>query len=119
MLNKHALPVLLLSIFLSGCFWSSGSDGNYTVQVNNHTNSVIVVYYNVNEGEYDESTGDYQWTYEAFAVIDPDSSEVIEVRDDGFAAEIRVEYQGKIIRYGIDPDFWGWAEVDVNIGDFA
>jgi len=93
--------IIILMLLLSGCFWSGDEDGKYYVQVNNNTDDVIIVYYDSN------ITSIAKGNYEVIAV-----SEVV------FDADIRVEYKGIIRTYDIDPDFFGWDEVNVNIGDF-
>lgn len=101
-MRKSYVAITLVILLLSGCFWSGDEDGNYYVQVNNNTDDVIFVYYDTS------ITSIAKGNYEVIAV-----SEVL------FDADIRVEYKGIIRTYDIDPDFFGWDEINVNIENFT
>ncbi len=117
-MKKILLVISFLLLFLSGCLWSGDENNNYQVQVNNNTDDIIFVYYNINNEQYDESIGDYHWTYTDITSIASGDSKVINVADEFYDADIRVEYKDMIKKYDIDPDFWGWDEIDINIADF-
>jgi hypothetical protein len=114
------IQIVVIIVSVSGCmFWSSDENGNYYVRVNNNTDNVIVVYYNINHAAYDGTINDYHWYSNANISISAGEHEIIEVQDEFYDADVRIDYKGTIKRYDIDPDFFGWDEIDVNISDFA
>jgi len=119
-MRKSAIIFILLIILPSGCmFWSSDDTGNYCVRINNNTDDVIVVYYNINNIYYDDTIGDYHWISNATTSIASGDYEIIAVQDEVYDADVRIYYKGTIKRFDIDPDFFGWDEIDVNIFDFT
>lgn len=116
-LRTARIAILAACALIAGCDFDSDTD-NGRVTVRNRTDQEVLVVY---DQEVDACCccDDVVWSEDRSETIRPGQRAVIYVDSLFWDGRVDVRYDGRWRRYDLDFDVLGFAEVDVEIDDFA